>query len=233
MRLAIVQPYVFPYLGYFQLIHAVDKLVLFDDVNFINRGWVNRNNILVNGKPYLFTIPLTKASQNKKIRDIEVSRDAKWKEKLSRKIELAYKKAPFFDETFPLFQSVMSGSYRTIADLARSGIKAVARHLEMSTPIVDTSTIYENSSMRGQERILDICTKEGATVYINPAGGVALYQKEVFKEANIDLLFIKMGVVTYKQFQNEFSPNLSIIDVLMFNGKETVSKELLPHYTLH
>ncbi|MDR6194877.1 WbqC family protein [Siphonobacter sp. SORGH_AS_0500] len=101
MTLAIMQPYLFPYIGYFQLLNAVDKFVIYDDVAFINRGWINRNSILNNGKAQLFTVPLKEASQNKLIHEISIDTDQKWRDKLLKTIQQNYKKAPHFAAVFP------------------------------------------------------------------------------------------------------------------------------------
>ncbi|MDQ3534602.1 MAG: WbqC family protein, partial [Bacteroidota bacterium] len=122
MRIAIMQPYLFPYIGYFQLINAVDKFVLLDDVNFINKGWINRNKLLINGKSCYFTVPLEKASQNKLIKDILIASDANWKGKLLKSIELAYKKAPHFGQIYTLVEKIIYSNYKTISELVHQSI---------------------------------------------------------------------------------------------------------------
>lgn len=220
-----------PYIGYFQLIKAVDKFVVLDDVNYINRGWINRNNILLNGKPHLFTIPLDGASQNKRICDIDVSAEPKWKEKLLKQIELNYKKAPFFSVGLSLFEKAIHAGYQKIAELNSNSIKIICDYLEITTTIVSSSNRYNNQQLKGQERILDICLQEKVSNYINPIGGTELYDKNLFLSKNIQLNFIKSLPITYKQFNNEFVPWLSIIDVLMFNDVIVV-KKLLNEYEL-
>lgn len=222
MKLAIMQPYIFPYIGYFQLIKEVDKFVIYDDVNFINRGWINRNNILVNGQAALFTVPLHKASQNKWIREVGIGQDPKWRKKLLKMLNLAYKKAPYFQEVFPLVEKVIEEEYANIAELALASIRAVADYLAITTKIENSSTIYQNNELKGQYRILDICLKEGAQTYINPIGGMELYDNSYFEEHKIDLRFIQTQSYTYTQLNKTFVPHLSIIDILMFNKKEEV-----------
>ena len=104
MKIAIMQPYFFPYLGYWQLMNIVDKFVIYDDVNYIKRGWINRNRILVEGKPFYIHVPVMKASQNKIINEMEVFVDSSLRKKELKTIELAYKKAPFFDSVYPLIK---------------------------------------------------------------------------------------------------------------------------------
>lgn len=217
MRLAIMQPYFMPYIGYLQLMNAVDKFVLYDDVNYINKGWINRNRILVNGQEYLFTIPLKEASQNKLINEIYLSNDPKWKGKLLKTIEQGYKKAPFYLTAFEVTEKIINFDAEKLSDWIAAGFGVLADHLSIKTEIVPSSAIYQNTHLKAQERILDICLQEKAQHYINPIGGMELYDKSVFEEKGIRLNFIKSKPVVYPQFKNEFVPWLSILDILMFN----------------
>lgn len=231
MKLAIMQPYIFPYIGYFQLINTVDKFVLYDDVNFINRGWINRNRILVNGKDSLFTIPLKEASQNKLINEIEINWDAAWKSKFLKTLEQSYKKAPYYQSVLPLIEQTLAVDSAPISIVIENNLKVICNYLAIKTEIVSTSAIYQNTHLKAQERIVDICLQEKATHYINPIGGLELYDKSVFLEKNIKMDFIKSESVVYPQFKNEFVPWLSMMDVLMFNSQESI-QELLMRYQL-
>jgi hypothetical protein len=231
MHLAIMQPYLFPYIGYFQLIRAVDRFVVYDDVAFINRGWINRNNLLVNGQPSLFTVPLREASQNKLIHEIELDPSPKWREKLLRTIEQNYRKAPQFEPVFALTRAVLMGPETHIGALALSGLRAVCGYLGIDTELVETSRQYGNDHLRAQERILDICRQEAATHYTNPSGGQALYDRGAFAQNGIALTFIRPNAVEYPQWGGPFVPGLSILDVLFFNPPERV-QPLLDAYEL-
>jgi hypothetical protein len=219
--LGIMQPYLFPYIGYFQLINAVDKFILYDDVNFITRGWINRNKILIDGKAYLFTIPLSGASQNKLINEINLVEDGKWKLKFFKTIEINYKKAPFFETVSPLIHEIIESPFQKIAELIVYSLKLINEYLGIKTLIV-SSSVYKNIQLKGQTRILDICRRENADKYINLIGGMELYSQEAFKENNIELSFIKPLSFQYNQFNMEFVPWLSIIDILMFNSVVTI-----------
>lgn len=229
MKIAIMQPYLFPYIGYFQLMNAVDKFVIFDDVNYINKGWINRNRILVNGEAHMFTMPLKEASQNRLIRDIEVSDDGNWRNKFLKTVEMSYKKAPYYSFVIPIITNVILSEAKSISKLIRQSIVEINRYLGISTKLQDTSAVYDNCYLKAEDRIIDICRKERAGQYINPLGGTALYSKERFMDEGIELLFLKLKTVNYKQFDNDFVPWLSIIDVLMFNSKETVGEYLLAY----
>lgn len=222
MKLAIMQPYIFPYIGYFQLIKAVDKFVIYDDVNFINRGWINRNRILVNGKDSLFTIPLKEASQNKLINEIEVNWDDAWKSKWVKTLEQSYKKAPYFQQVRPIIEQTLEQEKTIFSEIIVENLKLINAYLDITTEIISSSSIYQNTELKAQTRIVDICVQEKANHYINPIGGIELYQKEVFEEQGMKLNFIKSKPVQYPQLKNDFVPWLSIIDVLMFNSVEQI-----------
>lgn len=232
MKVAIMQPYFFPYLGYFQLIALVDKFIIYDDVNYINRGWINRNNILINGKAGLISVPLIGASQNKLIKDISPMDDHKWRNTLLKTIEHNYKKAPHFKIVFEIIQKIIMADAATISELNFIGIKTVSEYIGITTDFIPSSVIYDNSALKGQYRILDICKKENANHYINPIGGMELYDHKVFLNEGISLNFIKTEISPYKQFSNEFTPSLSIIDILMFCEPKYISQTLLPKYNL-
>ena len=217
-----MQPYIFPYIGYFQLIKAVDKFVIYDDVNFINRGWINRNRILVNGKDSLFTIPLKEASQNKLINEIEVNWDDAWKAKWFKTLEQSYKKAPFFQQIKPIVEQTLELEKTIFSEIIVENLKLINAYLGITTEIIPSSSIYQNTDLKAQTRILDICLQEKANHYINPIGGIELYQKEIFEEKGMQLNFIKSKPVQYPQLKNDFVPWLSILDVLMFNSVEQI-----------
>ena len=231
MTLAIMQPYFMPYIGYFQLMKAVDRFVIYDDVAFINRGWVNRNQILVSGRAYLFTIPLREASQNRLIGDIELDNSTPWRAKLLRTVEQSYKKAPQFEAIFGLLERVLNSQSTTIAQLATEGLRAVNQHLGIETELIESSSVYQNQHLKGQERILNICQQNGATRYINPIGGAELYDKSIFSEVGIQLYFIESQRAEYAQFGGEFTPWLCMLDVLMFNDPAQTHR-LLDQFTL-
>jgi hypothetical protein len=227
MKVAIMQPYFFPYIGYFQLVAAVNKFVIYDDVNFIKGGWINRNNVLINKKSNLFTVPLNKASSNTLINETKINFKFYniWKVKFLRSLEQSYKKSPYFTEVYNLIENVLEIKENDlISELAVNSIKNVSDYLQIDTEFCKSSVNYNNKTKSGQERVLDICGIEKASHYINPIGGIELYSKNTFKENGIVLNFIKSRPIIYTQFDNDFSPWLSIIDVLMFNSVSEVNK---------
>ena len=229
MTLAIMQPYFFPYWGYFQLLNKVDKFVVYDDVNFIKKGWINRNRVLINGEPTLISIPVQKVSQNRTIRETKLADQPKWKTKLLRTLEQSYKKAPYFQVVFPQVEALLLAEYPSIADLNLATIKMVHQYLKFDTELVESSVIYGNQHLAGQERILDICKQEQATVYINPIGGMELYNSEYFEQAGVQLFFIHPHATPYQQFGTTFHPNLSVLDSLFFLSPEQLKTKLSDH----
>lgn len=229
-----MQPYIFPYLGYFQLINAVDKFVFYDDVNFIKGGWISRNHILLNGNKNLFTIPLKGASSFQTINETLIHSELyfKWKKKFLKSLEQSYKKAPYFDIVYSMILKNIDIKHTSIADLCINNIEQVANYLELKTVFELSSEKYSNTkNMERTERLISICKLNNATTYINPIGGKKLYHKDIFKKKNINLFFIQNQLPVYCQFNNDFIAGLSIIDVLMFNSKENV-KKMLNQYTL-
>ena len=231
--IAVMQPYIFPYLGYFQLIASVDKFVFYDDVNFIKKGWINRNRILVNGSDYTFTVPLQKMSQNNLIFETYIKNEVynDWKNKFLQTVELNYKKAPEFPKVYSMLTNFFEYEYVSISEIAIESIKLVSEYLELTTEFIVSSKTYSNKGLERQERLIDICKKEQKYHYINALGGQELYKKIDFINQGIKLDFLKSLPIQYKQFNNTFVPWLSIIDVLMFNSISDVNN-MLKHYEL-
>ena len=220
MKVSIMQPYFFPYIGYFQLIANSDVFVIYDDVNFIKKGWINRNSILVNNTSYLFSMPLQNVSQNKLINEIFISDLDKWKMDLLKTISSSYKKAPFYQDVYPLIEKIISFDELNLAIYIQNSIQNLCAYLNINTKLIMSSEIVKNNGLKGENKIIDICLQLGATQYVNAIGGFELYTKENFRVKNIDLKFIKSEDIVYQQFKNEFKPWLSIIDVIMFNSVE-------------
>lgn len=228
MKLAIMQPYFMPYIGYFQLINTVDKFIFYDDVTFIKQGWINRNQILINNQASMFSIPLTNASSHVLIKDVLISEKTyeKWKKSFLNSILFSYKKAKNYEKVSILINKILEQQPKTIAELAIRSIVEISRYLGIKTKFEVCSEVYKNTQLSGQNRILDICKTEKATTYINPIGGLELYSKNIFLQNKVELFFIQSKKSIYKQFSDEFIPFLSIIDVMMFNDVEEIREQL-------
>lgn len=227
-----MQPYIFPYIGYFQLIKSVNTFIFYDDVNFIKRGWINRNKILINGKESVVTFPCLKISQNKEIREIEVDLSDKQYNKILKTLSYSYKNAPNFNKIFPIVQKCLESNSKTISELAIYSVQQICDYVDITTEFELSSLKHTNTKGLGNaDRLIEIVKLEKGTKYINAQGGQELYTKEYFKSKNIDLQFLNPLKCEYTQFDNEFVPNLSIIDVLMFNPKKEV-KKMINNYEL-
>jgi hypothetical protein len=228
MKLGIMQPYFMPYIGYWQLMAAVDTYVVYDDVNYIKGGWVSRNNILLNGQKHMFTITLNGASPNKLFNEITIKDDFK---KFSRLIESAYRKAPYYAEVSALLDKIYNYEDKSLGAFMMHSFQVVLDYLDIDTKLVLSSTIAKDNSLHGKDKVKHICHLLGADTYYNSIGGQELYDKNDFKEDGIDLHFVKTELSPYPQLKNEFVPGLSMIDVLMFNHPIEV-KQLLTNYKL-
>lgn len=228
MTLGIMQPYFMPYIGYWQLLAAVDTYVIYDDVNYIKKGWINRNNILVNNDKQMFTISLNGASQNKLINEITIADDFT---KLRKTIHMAYHKAPYYNDVMALLDKIFSYQSSNLADFIANSIELVCQYLDIQTKIIMSSDIEKDNSLKGQDKILEICKLLNADTYYNAIGGQELYDKNIFEKENINLYFVQSNVVPYPQYENEFISGLSMIDILMFNSIDNMQK-MLKHYSL-
>jgi hypothetical protein len=226
MKLAIMQPYFFPYIGYFQLVAAVDKFVFYDDVNFIKNGWINRNRLYLGGAVRYITVPLSGASPFLKINQVDIQDGEAWRRKILESVRHSYSKAPYFDAVNSLLSGVLLSETTKIGELAKKSVVDIAAYLGLQTEFVHTSTVYQNQSLSGSARVLDICAQEQAQEYHNPPGGRDLYSEREFRERGIKLSFIEPTLARYKQFADEFMPGLSILDVLMFNSPEAVRAQM-------
>lgn len=231
MKVGIMQPYFFPYLGYWQLMKAVDKFVLLDDVNYIKRGFINSNSILVHNASYKFTIPLDKASQNKLINETKLNFSPKDKDKFLKTIYISYKKSPFFESVYPIIEKAILYDNNDLTEYIEYSIEEIKSYIGISTPIVCSSKIRKDTTLKAQERIIEINKKLNSSIYINAIGGQSLYNKSDFQQNKIELKFIKMKEIEYKQFGEKYISNLSIIDVMMFNSLDMIRK-LLDEYVL-
>ncbi len=217
-----------PYLGYWQLMAAVDKYVVYDDVNYIKGGWVSRNNILLNGQKYMFTIILKGASPNKIFNEVEIGDDFR---KFRKTLESAYKKAPYYAETMALLEQIFTYEQKDLGHWMLHQFQCVLDYLGIDTELILSSTIEKNNELRAEDKVKHICHLLGVDTYYNAIGGQELYDKDDFKVDGLNLYFVKTDFVPYSQGKNDFVPGLSMIDVLMHNSKEEVLN-LLNAYTL-
>lgn len=222
------QPYLFPYIGYWQLMNLSDVYVISDSMQYIKKGYINRNNILITGKKHLFTLEVLGVKTDKLINEIEVGNNRK---KIAKSIYNAYVKAPYFKEVYPMIEEILLNQEKNLAKYLGNSIQKIAHYLEMDTKFIYLSELQGKTLLRAQERTLDINRRLKADHYVNAIGGQELYNKKVFAKEEIQLSFLETQTIEYQQFNNEFVPYLSIVDIMMFNSKEQI-QEMLKAYTL-
>ncbi len=227
MKLGIMQPYFLPYIGYYQLIHAVDIFVVYDNIQYSKRGWINRNWILLDGKPHLFSLPLQKDSDYLNINERYIADTfVNDREKLLRRIEAAYRKAPYYNDVMPLLHDCLYFSDRNLFNFLLHSIQVIMNYLQIEKEILISSQLLKVDHLKKQDKVLAICREMRTSQYINLIGGYKLYDTNQFSEYQINLSFLKPKRIHYKQFNGEFFPDLSIIDIMMFNPIEEIHKYL-------
>jgi hypothetical protein len=212
-----MQPYFLPYIGYWQLINAVDKFVILDDVQYISRGWINRNKICINGDDKWITIPLEGANRNKSINEIKILPHSEWFPKLSRTVKYNYKSYKNYKEFYPIIEDILLYNDLKLINYLVNSINTILNYLDIDTNIFLSSEIDREKKLSGQDRIIYLCRQEKANLYINLPGGKNLYCHETFKNANLDLEFI--NVESSKLELNPKFKNLSILHLIMTFGK--------------
>lgn len=226
MKLGIMQPYFLPYIGYWQLLNAVDKYVIYDDVNFIKGGWIGRNRILLNGEPHYLNIQMSGASSNKKINEVGVKYDPVYINKSLKMLQAAYSKAPYYQEGCHLISDILQYKESNLALFLEHSIRIVCDYLGINTELLISSHLEKDNSLHGQDKVIHICRKLGCDEYYNAIGGQTLYSYNDFKESGISLIFLQSNKIYYKQLDNDFVPDLSILDCIMFNPVDKIQKYL-------
>lgn len=247
MKIAIMQPYFFPYLGYYQLIASADRFLFYDNLT-CSQKWITQNRILqVNRTPLPITAPIIGYHSANKICEVKINATSSWKSKFLKQLYFNYKNAAFYTEAIGIIEEALRIETSLLSDLNIHSSSTIARFLEIPTEIAVITApqsdlieqrlehmycarqvcVYEKKV----QRILDICSRENADTYINARGGMELYDKAVFKQNGIDLRFNVPKPIVYHQLAPAFVPDLSIIDVLMNCGKSK-TRELLSEYAL-
>jgi hypothetical protein len=232
MTLAIMQPYIFPYIGYFQLMNVVDEFILYDNIEFTKKGWINRNRILINNSDAYITLPLKKDSDYLNVKDRYLAEV--WlteRKKILNIIKQAYYKSPYFNTVYPIIEKCLLMDEMNLFQFILNSLQILKEYLNISTPIIISSTLDIDHKLKAEKKVIEICKIREADTYINSIGGTALYTKNDFKQQGIKLCFLKTGDIQYRQFNNDFVPHLSIIDVMMFNSIDEI-KLMLNNYKL-
>jgi hypothetical protein len=216
-----------PYIGYFQLINAVDEFVVYDNIQFCKGGWIRRNRILVNGRDYFISLPIQHASGYLDIYDRQLAPSFTSDcQKFLRRIEAAYRKAPYFSVTMPVLEQCFLCNETNLFAFIRYSLENICDYLRIKTRFSISSTLNVDRNLKNKGRVIAICQSLSADHYINAIGGMDLYNKEEFALRGIRLSFLRPKPIVYAQFDNDFVPNLSIIDVMMFNDLDHINNML-------
>lgn len=225
--IAIMQPYLFPHLAYFQLLQAADIFVFYDNVQYIRRGWINRNRILLHGKPHYITFPVRKFSRDATIAEYFFADEiAKAKKKVLMTLRHAYSKSPYFKTIFHTLKGIIDHDETNVARFVEHTIQSFSNLFGNDVRLHRSSELDVDKSLKGQDRLIAIVKALGGQTYVNPIGGIDLYCPRDFASNGIELRFLKETTNAYTQFTHEFTPFLSIIDVIMFNSIEETKKRL-------
>jgi hypothetical protein len=230
VTLGIMQPYLLPYIGYWQLLAAVDRFVVYDNIQYTKKGWINRNRFLRNGSDAFFTVPLKKGSDSLDVKERTIAADFDPRTILNP-LAAAYRNAPFFADVFPTVETIVMAAPRNLFEYLHHSLVTIAGYLEITTPIVVSSTVAIEQGLKSERKVLALCEALGADRYLNPAGGKDLYSASTFAERGVELQFIRARPVVYRQYDNPFVPSLSIVDVMMFNSRAAV-RGMLGDYDL-
>jgi hypothetical protein len=231
---AIMQPYVFPYVGYFCLAEASDIFVFYDDVNYIARGWINRNQILINGAPYKFAVPLSHGSQNELICDLKTHSFTDFRHKFLKQLHHAYSKAPYYTLGSNYVEAVLKPDSVSISDVAIRSVEEFYRLIGKSKTFLRSSETFQSSrGMDKADRLIAITKTLDSSNYVNAIGGASLYDKSYFAAQGVHLAFVKATFKEYKQIgAKAFVPGLSIIDIIMNNTVEAMIAHLASYELL-
>lgn len=228
MRVAITQPYLFPYIAWYQVINACDAFVISDDVQYTRSGYINRNQILMNGRPLRFGVPLRGASHTEVIGERRIH-DWGWARELLRGMRHAYRGAPHFDEVYPMIEGILAEPVDLLIDLLERAIVVTARHLGLGQRIVRASSVQARVGLRKADRVLATAKALGARCYLQRDTEAArqMYRHEFFLAEGIVLKFVRVGLLPYAQRGvKEFLPGLSLIDFLMHVAPEDRGRHL-------
>ena len=231
MKLAIMQPYFMPYIGYYQLIAAVDTFVVYDNIKYTKKGWINRNRMLQNGTDAVFSLPLKKDSDSLYVVQRELAADFN-RDKLLNQFKGAYQSVPYFEQTFPLLERIVRFEDDNLFCYVHHSIVETCAHLGIETEIRVSSEVAIDHELKGQDKVFALCGALGAATYVNAIGGMELYSKDIFRGLGIELKFIKSRLFEYAQLGDDFVPWLSIVDVLMFNSIDVVREYVVANYEL-
>lgn len=229
MKIGIMQPYFFPYLGYFSLIKHTEKWIFFDTVQHIKKGWINRNRVLKpkEGWQYI-VVPVDRSTKGALIKDVLIDESKFWDEKILAQLEHYKKSAPYYRDVIDFLEDCFSYKINKLSSLNIHLLENTCNYLkiDMDYEIYSEMNLEIEDISGPGDWALRISQAVGADTYINPPGGVDIFDKNKYKGNGIDLQFLKVNLCKYSQKRSSFEEALSIIDVMMFNSIEEINKML-------
>ncbi len=235
-HIAIMQPYFFPYIGYWQLIHAADVFVIYDDGKFIKGGWIAHNRILgQDGQPKMISFDINGKSPNRRINELQRQFCAQHVKSMIRNLHYVYHKAPHYAEAMRVIEPILHDEEPDLVCYLTKQLKSVAAYLGIDTEFRLSSEVSKEGLEYVEDKVFRICRHFGINDYINASGaGMELYDKAHWKEAgNVNLQFLRRNEdIRYRQFNDEFIPDLSIIDLMMFCSRDELHSMLNRYHFL-
>ena len=233
-KLAIMQPYFFPYIGYFSLIKHTDEWIVFDTPQFIRHGWIERNRILKPSEGWQYIkVPLEKHPREATIRDIRIRTNEPWRNLIFAQLEHYKKSAPYYAPVISFLREAFEHQTDSIVSMDVRLLEAACRYIG----IPFRAHVFSKMGLRlpevtaPDEWSLNISLEVGAVEYINPPGGEGFFDRAKFERAGVHLTFLRANSRAYDQRRTVFEPGLSIIDVMMFNTRDQIT-EMLDDYTI-
>lgn len=225
-----MQPYFFPYLGYLSLLKHTDEFILFDTVQFIRHGWIERNRMLKQGEGWLYIkAPIIKGSRDTVIKDVLINNKEDWKTKLLAQLQPYKKIAPHYADVVTVLNDIFAQDYETIVEFNQASLERIGDYLgiDHDIKIFSKMNLEVEPAKAPDEWALNICKALGnVDEYWNPPGGQEFFDRKKYDDAGIKLVFQKPILSAYDQKREPFEPGLSILDVMMFNSPEEVNKML-------
>ncbi|MFP5080822.1 WbqC family protein [Pedobacter sp. JCM 36344] len=226
MKIAIMQPYFFPYVGYYSLIKHSQKFLIFDKVQFIRHGWIDRNRILkpIEGWQYI-QVPLLKHPREAQIKDIEIRNSEPWRDKLKAQLTHYKKRSPYYSQCMEVIDSALSIQTESIVELNEHILKTTCKYLNIDLDIATFSNLdlQIEDVQAPDEWALNISLAMGFETYINPPGGMDFFNREKYHDHGVDLIFLSNNMQKYSQMRTSFENGLSIIDLMMFNNVDNIN----------
>ena len=226
-----MQPYFFPYIGYFQLMAAVDLFIVYDNIKYTKKGWINRNRMLQSGKDVMFSLPLGNDSDARDVCERALAADFD-RAKLLNRLRGAYSRAPNFAAVFAMVERAVRHPDTNLFAYLHHALRQCCEHLGLTTPLRVSSTVPIDHGLKNQDKVIALAKAVGATTYVNAIGGLDLYDRAAFRGQGLELQFIRSRPFEYPQFGDPFVPWLSIIDVMMFNPIDAVRAVVSSGYDL-